>query len=149
MDPATAIALAGTAYQAIRKGFAVSKEVHSMTKEIGQFMNAIETIKKGHETQKKKYGSVEEQALETYAAQKKAAAMEAELRNWLIAHYGMNAWQDVLRIQGQIRKARLAERERKRKQLEWVLEWLAVSCLTAIGVAVLGYFIYFLMSLDG
>lgn len=147
MDPATAIALAGTAYQAIRKGFAVSKEVHSMSKEIGQFMNAIETIKKGHETQRKKYGSVEEQALETYAAQKKAAAMEAELRNWLIAHYGMNAWQDVLRIQGQIRKARLAEKERKRKQIEWLMQWISVCCLLAAAVALLGYFIWFLRSL--
>ena len=64
----------------------------------------------------KKYGSVEEEALETFGAMKKAKAMEDELRNWLIATHGMNAWNDLLRIQAKIRKARAEEIKRKGKK---------------------------------
>ena len=38
------------------------------------------------------------------AAKKKAEQMENELRNFVIGQHGMNAWQEIIRIQGELRK---------------------------------------------
>ena len=69
MDPVTLIATATASYQAIKKGFALGKEVTSMSKDIGKLMGAIGELKEGHEKAKsRRFGSVEEEALHTYAA---------------------------------------------------------------------------------
>ena len=105
MDPITAIGIATTAYSAIKKGFEVGKEVESMAGDLGRWMNAIHAVKNEHNKAKgRRFGSVEEEALETFAAKKKAEQMENELRNFIIGQYGVNAWQEIIRIQGELRK---------------------------------------------
>lgn len=142
MDPVTAIASASAAYQAIKKGFAIGKEVQSMSKDIGTLMNAINSVKEGHEKAKgRRFGSIEEEALETFAAKKKAEQLENDLRNFLIAHYGMSAWQQVVKIQGEIRKARLEEKKRQQEQIETLLQWGLVT-VTVIVAALILIFIF-------
>lgn len=137
MDPVTAIGVASAAYQTIVKGFQVGKEVESMSKDIGRWMNAINDVKQGHEkAKKKKFGSIEEEALETYAAKKKAERMEEELRNFLIGHYGLNAWNDVIRIQAKIRKERQLAMEARRRRMNKIFEiTAAVVLMMIIGIA--------------
>jgi len=129
MDPVSAIALASTAYKAIQKGFQIGKDIESMSGDIGRWMGAIQSVKEGHDKAKgRRFGSVEEEALETYAVKKKAEKMENELRNFVTGQYGFSAWQDIIRIQGQLRKARIAERRKKAQQIENIITWaLAVS----------------------
>ena len=118
-----------------------------MAKEIGQFMNAIEEIKHGHNKAKsRRFGSVEEEALETYAAKKKAEAMENELRNYLIATYGLNAWQDLLRIQAELRKKRLEEKRQREEQIEEIVQWTVIVCSIALVVG-LSFWVY--MAING
>ena len=144
MDPTTAIAVATASFTVIKKGFSLSKDVYSMAGDIGKFMDAIDAVKSDHKEEKKKYNSVGEEALQTFIANKKAQQMEADLRNFLIAHYGMNAWQDVLRVQAQIRKQRIAEKQRKRAQIRQILEAMfAILALTA-GLTALYLFAMFL-----
>ena len=50
--------------------------------------------------------SVEEEALEIFAHKKKIQAMEQELRTFVNMSHGPNAWNEVLRIQAEIRKKR-------------------------------------------
>ena len=127
MDPVTAISAATAAFTTIKKGFELGREVESMYGDIGRWMTATQVIKDTHTNAKskgKKYGSVEEEALETFGAMKKAKAMEDELRNWLIATHGINAWNDLLRIQAKIRKARAEEIKRKKEEFELMLKWI-------------------------
>jgi hypothetical protein len=105
MDPITAIGVATTAYSAIKKGFQVGKEVESMAGDLGRWMNAINVVKTSHSKAKgRRFGSVEEEALETFAAKKKAEQMENDLRNFIVGQYGVNAWQDIIRIQADLRR---------------------------------------------
>ena len=125
MDPITAVAAATAAFNTIKKGFEFGRDVESMYKDIGRWMTANEAIHAGHASAKKRgIGSVEEEALETFGALKKAKRMEDELRNWLIATHGMNAWNDLLRIQAAIRKKRKEEAERKRREMEAMIKWV-------------------------
>ena len=50
--------------------------------------------------------SVEQEAMDAFAAKKKAEAMEEELRNWINLTHGPNAWSDLLKMQVKIRKQR-------------------------------------------
>ena len=134
MDPVTAITAATAAFTTIKKGFELGRDVESMYKDVGRWMNATEVIKNHHQNAKKgrSVGSVEEEALETFGALKKAKAMEDELRNWLIATHGMNAWNDLLRIQASIRKARQEEARRKKEEFELMLKWVIGSMIFVI-----------------
>ena len=133
MDPITAVGVATAAFNTIKKGFEFGRDVESMYGDIGRGMTANEAIHQGHAKSKSRgVGSIEEEALETFGALKKAKAMEDELRNWLIATHGMNAWNDLLRIQASIRKKRKEEAERKRRELEMIIKWICYGGLTII-----------------
>ena len=133
MDPITAVGVATAAFNTIKKGFEFGRDVESMYGDIGRWMTANEAIHQGHAKSKSRgVGSIEEEAVETFGALKKAKAMEDELRNWLIATHGMNAWNDLLRIQASIRKKRKEEAERKRRELEMIIKWVCYGGLTFI-----------------
>ncbi len=139
MDPVTAIGIATTAYKTIVSGFKVGKQVESMSKDLGRWMGAIQAVKDGHKKKKSRsFGSVEEEALETFAAVKEAQRMERELRNFVNLSHGPNAWNEVLRIQAQIRKEKkeaiLEEKRKQRKMIE----------NTIIGGCVL-FFVFFII----
>ena len=74
--------------------------------------------------------SVEQEAMDAFAAKKKAEAMEEELRNWINLTHGPNAWQDLLKMQVKIRKQR---QETLYKQAE-----IRRNILQVIGIILLG-----------
>jgi len=139
MDPITAIAAATTAFNAIKKGFSVGRDVESMSKDLGRWMGAIQDVKDGHKKSKgRSFGSVEEEALETFAAKKKAEQMERELRNFVNLSHGPSAWNEVIRIQADIRlkkKEAIAEAKKlQAKRIEnIILGVLVIFFLGAVG----------------
>ena len=149
MDPISAIGIATTAYNAIKRGFKVGKEIEGMSKDLGRWMGAIQDVKEGHNKKKNRvFGSVEEEALETFAIKKKAIAMENDLRNFVNLSYGPNAWNEVIRIQADIRKQKKeAIEEAKRKQKK-MIENLILGVLVVFFLGVVGAVLYLILSVD-
>tara|TARA_R100000149_G_scaffold65038_1_gene38328 strand:- start:328 stop:777 length:450 start_codon:yes stop_codon:yes gene_type:complete len=149
MDPITAFGVATTAFNAIKKGFQVGRDVESMSKDLGRWMGAIQDVKEGHNKKKNRiFGSVEEEALETFAIKKKAIAMENELRTFVNYSYGPNAWNEVLRIQADIRKQKKeAIEEAKRKQAQ-MIENIILGVLVVFFLGVVGAILYLILSVD-
>ena len=147
MDPVTAFGVATTAYKTIVAGFKVGKQVESMSKDLGRWMGAIQAVKEGHSKKKNRmFGSVEEEALETFAMKKKAIAMENELRNFVNLNYGPNAWNEVIHIQAQIRKQKKeAELEAQRKQRQMV-ENTIIGGLVLLFIFFVVYVVYLIMT---
>ena len=147
MDPVTAFGVATTAYKTIVAGFKVGKQVESMSKDLGRWMGAIQAVKEGHSKKKNRmFGSVEEEALETFAMKKKAIAMENELRNFVNLNYGPNAWNEVIRIQADIRKQKKeAELEAQRRQRQMV-ENTIIGGLVLLFIFFVVYVVYLVMS---
>ena len=57
MDPMSAIAIAGTAFNAIKAGFEHGREIEAMAGDVGRWMGAIKDVKDGANKKKKKmYG---------------------------------------------------------------------------------------------
>ena len=147
MDPVTAFGVATTAYKTIVAGFKVGKQVESMSKDLGRWMGAIQAVKEGHSKKKNRmFGSVEEEALETFAMKKKAIAMENELRTFVNMNYGPNAWNEVIRIQADIRKQKKeAELEAQRKQRQ-VIENTIIGGLVLLFIFFVIYVVYLIMT---
>ena len=62
--------------------------------------------------------------------------METELKNYILATFGMKAWDDLLRLQGQIRKKRKLEIAYQKKQREDIIN--AIIVFVGIGVGGFG-----------
>ena len=145
IDPITAIAGATAAFNTIKKGFAVGRDIESMAGDLGRWMGAVSDISKSEELNKKpplfkklfQAGSVEEEAMTIFMAKKKAEDMREELRNIISVTRGPSAWTELVQTEVNIRKQRQKaiydQEERRRKAVE-----IAAIC---IGVAVLGGFL--------
>ena len=114
IDPVTAIATATTAFNVIKKGFSVGRDVESMAGDLGRWMGAVSDIKKAEEMNQKpplfkklfQAGSVEEEALQIFMAKKKAEDMREDLRNIISMTRGPSAWQELLKTERDIRVKR-------------------------------------------
>ena len=126
MDPVTALGVATTAFNTIKKGFDIGKNAESMMSDVGRWMSAIESVRNPQNKPVKKVANIEQQALDEFGAKKKADEMERELKNYMIATFGMKAWDELLRIQGQIRKKRKMELAYQRKQREEMINGIII-----------------------
>ena len=127
MDPITAITAATAAFNTIKKGFEVGREVESMYGDIGRWMTSVEAVEKEAKSAKSRGMSVEEEALEIFAHQKKVKAMEEELRTFINLSHGPTAWNEVLRIQAEIRKKRKEAILKAKREREALIMWILVG----------------------
>ena len=132
VDPISAFGMATAAFNAIKKGFEVGRDVESMYGDIGRWMTSCETVNKEAKKAKTSGMSVEEEALEIFAHKKKIAAMEQELRTFVNMSHGPNAWNEVLRIQAEIRKKRkeaiLAAKKKQEEMIMWTMIGVGSLC---------------------
>ena len=143
MDPVTAIAAASSAFSLVKKGFEMGKDVESMYSDIGRWMGAVSDVNQAAKMAKnppifKKLfagSSIEQEAMDAFAAKKKAEAMEDELRTWINLTHGPNAWNDLLKMQGRIRKQR---QETLYRQAEIRRNILQVIGIILLGIAFVG-----------
>jgi|TARA_R100000234_G_scaffold43318_1_gene25668 hypothetical protein len=153
VDPVTALATASTAFNLIKKGFQMGKDVESMYGDIGRWMGAVSDVNHAEKMSKnpplfKKLfagSSVEQEAMDAFAAKKKAEAMEEELRNWINLTHGPNAWSDLLKMQAKIRKQRQEQLYAQQELRARVMNIAGVIFLcTLVGAVImwLGYLFY-------
>ena len=153
IDPVSAIAIAGTAFNAIKKGIAIGKDVESMYGDIGRWMGAVSDINQSEKQAKnpplfKKLfagSSIEEEAMNAFAAKKKAEEMEYELKQYIMFTHGAGAWDELIRMQGKIRKQRqeqiYAQQEARAKLLNYIIMTIGVSLIIAMVFAG-GYWVF-------
>ena len=133
MDPVTLLAAATTGFTLLKKVIEAVNQTESMSGDLGRGMGAKQHIKTSHGIAKsRRFGSVEEEALESFAALKKAQQMENELRNFVIGHYGMNAWQQIIRLQGEIRKRKKEEEIARQQFIDDLIIWGLIAGLIAL-----------------
>ena len=150
LDPVTlsaAVTGATTAYNAIKKAISVGKEIEDMSSELSSWMTAVSDVDNVHRNanspsalDKIFNGSIEQVAIESFSARKKLAKQRQELKNFLIANYGTAAWDDLIREEGRIRKARqevvYAREERNRQIRDYTIIGIAslVGCIAIIWI---------------
>ena len=76
--------------------------------------------------------SIEQAAIQAYAAKKKLEEQRYELKVFLNMTYGINAYNELLAMEGQIRKQRqemVYKQQKMRQQMFEVIGWIFLGCL--------------------
>ena len=153
MDPITVIATASAAYNALKKGIQVGRELQDMSGQLATWAGAIADI--GYLAKKaenppwfKVGGNVQAEAIEIFAAKKKIEAQRAEIRTYVQYSYGQSGWEELLRIEAQVRKRKQATDHRKAEIKELLITITLVTLVLMAGLSGLALLAYFLVMYD-
>lgn len=147
IDPITAVATATAAFNVIKKGFEVGRDIESMYGDMGRWMGAVSDIDQAEKMNKKPPlfkkifagSSIEEEALNIFAAKKKAEAMEQELRTFVNMTHGPGSWNEIVALQAQIRKDRKAQIYAQQERQREIFNAIGIIILVGvIGFVIVG-----------
>ena len=150
-----AVSTASTAFSGIKRAFQAGRDLESMSQDLSRWMGAVSDVDAAHKSAKNPTvfrkvfgGSVEGEAIEAFSAKKKLEEQRYELQQFIKFTHGTAAWDELLRMEGQIRKRRQQEIYDKKLFREKVISIVAISVVLIVGLAILGLFVYSLMGLD-
>lgn len=154
IDPITAVGIATSAFNAIKHGISVGRDLQDMTGQLSQWGKAISDFNYGSEQQSKQpwysfKGSDEETALQIFAQKQKMEQMRKEIKNHISFVYGPSAWEEVLSIEAKMRKQRKEELYRKEELKRAIIEWTVGILCFITGTAVLGIIFYIIGKNEG
>jgi len=148
MDPVTIISGATVAFNALKKGFAVGKDLQDMGSQLTKWAGHMSDLGQAEKQIKNPpwwkslSGSVEAESLEVFAAKRKAEAMRKELKDYISFTMGPSAWDELVAIEAKIRKQKKEQEYRKAELQEAIITWTISSLLLLTGFGILGFILY-------
>ena len=150
VDPVTAITAATAAFNIIKKGFDMGRDIESMYSDMGKWMGAVADIRhadqmvKNPSVFKKLFNgsSIEQEAMDVFAAKKKAEEMENELRTYVNLVYGPNSWTDILKLQAKIRKDRQEQIYAQQELRRNILNMIGIVLGAIVGIIAFSFIAY-------
>tara|TARA_B110000967_G_scaffold93679_1_gene96305 strand:- start:12264 stop:12743 length:480 start_codon:yes stop_codon:yes gene_type:complete len=150
IDPVTAISIATNAFGTIKRMISAGREVEDTLGQLGRWYGAVSDL---NECQRRAENpplfkkivasqSVEQEAMQVYAHQKKIQNQEKELRTLLLYAYGPDGYSELVALRRRIKEQRektIYAQERRRKALLW-------NTIQLIGILALVSCTYFTIS---
>lgn len=133
IEISVAIAGAQAAYNFMRKGVQVGRNLQDMGQQLQQWANCMADIDQAEKMIEKPPwykalgGGTQAQAMEIFLARKQAQKMRDDLRE-LISHpaiLGPSHWQEFLRIEADIRKQKREHEFKRMEMKQKIIEWAA------------------------
>ena len=151
-----AVAAASTAFAGIKRAFQAGRDIQAMSQDLSKWMGAVSDVDNAHKSAKNpsifrkvfKGGSIEQEAIEAFTAKKKLEEQRYELKQFLMFTHGSRAWDELLKMEGDIRKRRQKEIYDRQKIREKIITVVALVVVLSIGLTVLGFVMYGLVGLD-
>ena len=148
IDPITAIAGATAAFNTLKKGIQVGKDLQDMGGTMAKWAGAVADLDfADKQNQKPPWykalgGGVEAQAMEIFAAKQKAASMRAELKDFISVVYGPSKWQEILEIEAKLRKQKREHEYRQMEIKQTIIEWATGIALFLVLLGALFGFVW-------
>ena len=149
MDPVTIIGGATVAFNALKKGFALGKDLQDMSGQLTQWAGAMSDLSYAEQKNKNppwwkalNGGSVEAEALEIFTAKKKAEAMRKELKDWISFSMGPSAWDELVATEGRIRKQKKDQEYRKAEIQEAIVTWSLTGFILLVAIGIFSFITY-------
>ena len=151
IDPITAVAMATSAFKTVQKMVSMGREIEDTLGQVGKWYGAVSDFNEAKRQAENPpifrrlvaSKSVEQEALEMYAHDKRIKQQETELRELLMYTYGPDAYKELLGMRRKIREQRektLYAQERKRKAFIW-------NGVAFIFISIMVYSLYIIGSL--
>ena len=148
IDPITAIAGATAAFNTLKKGIQVGKDLQDMGGTMAKWAGAIADLAfADRQNQKPPWykalgGGIESQAMEIFAAKQKAESMRKELKDYISVMYGPSKWQEILEIEADLRKQKREHEHRQMEIKQTIIEWAAGIALFLVLLGALFGFVW-------
>ena len=116
IDPLSALAM-------VKGGISAGRTIASMSKELGNFFDSVDSAKKDHEKKKQSpFSSTNEEALDTFMKRQQAKQAEEELREFIVNTIGYSAYQELLKLRKEISEERKEEERQARLEAQRMKE---------------------------
>jgi len=155
IDPVTAVGLATSAFNAIKHGISVGRDIQDMTSQLSKWGQAFSDFNYAEEKTKnppiwKSLATGQDNtAIEIFAHRKKMEEMRKEIKSHISLYYGPSAWEEVLRIEAEMRRQRKEEAYRKQEIKDAIINWVIGILAFLSGLGILGIVLYFMGKQQG
>jgi len=150
LDPITigaAISGATAAFNTIKQMVSAGRDLESCIGDVSRWMKAASDIDQAEKQAKNPplfkrlqgTDTVQQQALQVYAAKKRLETQRAELKQYLQMTYGPQAWADLIQLAGRIRKERQEMIYKQQEARQKIIEAIAI---VALGIVSFGIFFW-------
>ena len=154
-DPVTVTAVLTTATSAfnnLKKAFAIGRDIETMSSDLSRWMQASSDIDQGIKNSKhppfyKKFlsgDSVEQAAVQCFTAKKQLEEQRYELQQFIKFKYGSKAWDQLLKMEANIRKERTEKLYAKQKFRQQCIEGFFILLLLC---TIVGFIIFVIFEL--
>ena len=138
MDPVTISMVFGaakTAYEAIKTGIKIGKEIQGMAGDVAKLYGAVGTLTRlsANPPKPKLFAKVsaEEMAMDIVVKRKQAEEWFNQVKNEFVSTYGLRGWQEVEKELVRIQKEQKAARLKAQKEAEEFQREVTIVCLIA------------------
>tara|TARA_A100000172_G_scaffold74969_1_gene57423 strand:+ start:189 stop:668 length:480 start_codon:yes stop_codon:yes gene_type:complete len=156
MDPLTvgaAISTATAAFNGIKQAFNAGRDLEAMAGDLSRWMGAVSDVDHIHKSSKspsmlkKMFAaqSVEQEAIESFAAKKKLQQQRDDLKTYIMFSQGTKAWDELLQTEANIRKQRKKLIYEAKQRREYIINVIGVTLGSAAIVAMLTAIAYIII----
>ena len=157
IDPISAIGMATAAYNGIKNAVSTGKELHDMAGTLQKWATSMSDLDFAHKQAqnppmfKRLFGAsdVEQNALEVWGHKQKAKEMREEMRKHISFYYGPTAWDEIVKIEGEMRKKRREAEYAAIERKQMILEWILGLALAGLAATVVGGIIWYIGGTQG
>ena len=148
MDPFTAMAAATAAFKGIKKAVEVGKEISSIGGTLSTWSKAVSDMDFLDEKAKKPpmykmFTNNQADALDIWTKKQKLKEMRTELREYISFVYGPSAWKEIVKIEGEQRKAQRDAVYAKQEFVDNCINGVIITVLALSGIGLAAVIIYF------
>ena len=135
IDPITAVGLATSAFNILKQGISAGKDIQEMSGTLAKWGSAFSDFQYAEDKAKnppfyKMMSDNSANAIEIFAQKKKMQEMRKQIKDHISWTYGPSAWEEVLAIEGEMRRIRKEEAYKKQEFIDNAINF-------AVGSAVL------------
>ena len=150
MDPVSIIGVATTAFRGLKAAVEAGRELQDCASQLSQWAGAIADLDKLDELNKRKKSSlftslvpkngksVEQEAVEIFAAKKQAQAQKSELLQFIGYSYGEKGLREFVDMEKQVRAERRKTAHAELERIQKLKDLGAVVLLVVMSIATLG-----------
>jgi hypothetical protein len=156
LDPVSALAIATSAFNLLKKGISAGRELEDMAGQLGTWFGAVSDVKSAEEEAKDpplfrkliSSRSVEQEALQALVARKKIEQQERELRELIVWRWGTEEYTAMMRDRARIKDTRAkAIQNQRRKMRKFIANILTIGAILGLVGAIVAFGIGILMNL--
>jgi len=154
MDPFTAMAAATAAFKGIKKAVDVGRDISSMGQTLSQWSKAVSDLdfleKKAQKPPMyKMFSDTQANALEIWTQKQKLKEMREELKEYISFVYGPSSWKEIVRIEGEQRKAQRDAVYAQKEFIDNCINGVIITLMVLAGVGALIVVLYLVGSKQG